>query len=150
FSWAFAVAGEDETPQPPLGLPPIFWPDDNSYTAEKAELGKLLFFDNRLSSDGTISCASCHDPAKAFADGAANSLGILGQRGGRSAPTVINRAYSTLQFWDGRAATLEDQAKGPIANPIEMTVDKETDLAHNNAVKRLKGVPGYVERFKKV
>jgi cytochrome c peroxidase len=152
LSWACAcaAAGEDETPQAPLGLPPIFWPDDNPYTAEKAELGKLLFFDKRLSSDGTIACASCHDPARAFGDGAANSLGILGQRGGRSAPTVINRAYSTLQFWDGRAATLEDQAKGPIANPIEMTIDKETDLAHNNAVKRLQGVPGYVARFQKV
>jgi cytochrome c peroxidase len=149
YSWALAGASQDETPQPPLGLPPIFWPDDNPYTPEKAELGRLLFFDKRLSSDGTIACFSCHDPAKAFADGAANSLGIGGQRGGRSAPTVINRAYSTLQFWDGRAATLEEQAKGPIANPIEMTIDKETDLAHNNVVKRLKAVPGYVARFKK-
>jgi cytochrome c peroxidase len=147
---AVAPADDDATPQPPLGLPPVFWPDDNPYTPEKAELGRLLFFDKRLSSDGTISCASCHDPAKAFADGAANSLGIGGQRGGRSAPTVINRAYSTLQFWDGRAPTLEEQAKGPIANPVEMTIDKETDLAHNNAVKRLRAVPGYAERFKKV
>jgi cytochrome c peroxidase len=149
FSWALAGADEG-TPQAPLGLPPIFWPDENPYTPAKAELGKLLFFDKRLSSDGSIACASCHDPSKAFGDGAANSLGIGGQRGGRSAPTVINRAYSTLQFWDGRAPTLEEQAKGPIANPIEMTIDKRTDLAHSNVVKRLKAVPGYAERFKTV
>jgi cytochrome c peroxidase len=149
---ACGLSGSRELGEPgsPLGLPPIFWPDDNPYTPEKAELGKLLFFDKRVSSDGSISCASCHDPAKAFADGAANSTGIGRQRGGRSAPTVINRAYSTLQFWDGRAPTLEEQAKGPIANPIEMTVDTADGLAHSNAVGRLKAVPGYVERFKKV
>jgi len=149
FPWVLAVA-EEETPQAPLGLPPLFWPDENPFTPAKAELGKLLFFDKRLSSDGSVACASCHDPSKGFTDGAANSLGIGGQRGGRSAPTVINRAYSTLQFWDGRAPTLEEQAKGPIANPIEMTVDKATDLAHGNVVKRLKAVPGYAARFKKV
>jgi cytochrome c peroxidase len=143
------IRAEEETPQAPLGLPPIFWPEENAFTPAKAELGKLLFFDKRLSSDSSVACASCHDPVKAFADGAANSLGIGGQRGGRSAPTVINRAYSTLQFWDGRASSLEEQAKGPIANPIEMTIDKTTDLAYNNVVKRLKAVPGYVERFKK-
>ena len=143
--WALAAAGEDETPQPPLGLPPVFWPDDNPYTPAKAELGRLLFFDKRLSSDGSVSCASCHDPAKAFTDGAAVPPGIGGQKGGRSAPTVINRAYSTLQFWDGRAASLEEQAKGPIANPIEMTIDKATDVAHGNVVKRLKAVPGYAD-----
>jgi len=149
FSWALA-ADDPEPPGAPLGLPPIFWPDDNPYTPEKAELGKLLFFDNRLSSDRSVSCSSCHDPVKAFGDGAANSLGIGKQRGGRSAPTVINRAYSTLQFWDGRASTLEDQAKGPIANPVEMTVHKTADEAHRQVVSHLRGVPGYVERFKKV
>lgn len=150
YSWSVSAAADDATIQVPLGLPPVFWPDDNPYTAEKAELGKLLFFDKRLSSDNSVACASCHDPAKAFGDGAANSLGIGGQRGGRSAPTVINRAYSTLQFWDGRASSLEEQAKGPIANPIEMTIDKATDLAHSNVIKRLRAVPGYVARFKKV
>src|SRR5262249_27690344 len=90
FSWTRGGA-EEETPQAPLGLPPIFWPEDNPFTPAKAELGKLLFFDKRLSSDGSVACASCHDPARAFGDGAANSLGIGGQRGGRSAPTVINR-----------------------------------------------------------
>jgi cytochrome c peroxidase len=139
----------DTPPPPPLGLPPVDWPDDNPYSAEKAELGRLLYFDNRLSSDETVSCASCHAPDKAFTDGSEVSLGIGKQKGGRSAPTVINRAYSTYQFWDGRATSLEDQAKGPIANPLEMTAQKTADLAHEATVKVLRGIPGYVDRFKK-
>src|ERR1700754_2029831 len=78
---ALAAADEPEAPGPPLGLPPIFWPDDNPYTPEKAELGRLLYFDKRLSSDGSVACASCHEPAKAFTDGAAVSSGIAGQKG---------------------------------------------------------------------
>src|SRR5207249_1838910 len=105
-------------PRIPRGLVPMLWPADNPYTPQKAELGWLLFFDRRLSSDGTLACASCHSPEHAFTDGQAVSTGIRGQKGGRSAPTVINRAYSLEQFWDGRAPTLEEQAKGPIANPI--------------------------------
>ncbi|MGH7138184.1 MAG: cytochrome-c peroxidase, partial [Pirellulales bacterium] len=115
----------EKPPKPPLGLPNAFWPEDNPYTKEKAELCWLLYFDKRLSSDKSVSCASCHAPEKAFTDGAAVSVGIKGQKGARSAPTVINRAYSTLQFWDGRAESLEEQAKGPIANPLEMTLEKE-------------------------
>jgi cytochrome c peroxidase len=141
---------QDESPQPPLGLPPIFWPDDNPYTPEKAELGRLLYFDKRLSSDGSVACASCHEPAKAFTDGAAVSSGIGRQKGKRSAPTVINRAYSTSQFWDGRSASLEDQVKGPLANPLEMTSDKGAAAAHRETLKRVKAIPGYVERFRKV
>lgn len=143
-------ANQDETPQPPLGLPPIFWPDDNPYTADKAELGRLLYFDRRLSSDGTVSCASCHQPDKAFTDLLPVSVGIGSQKGGRSAPTVINRAYSTLQFWDGRASSLEEQVKGPLANPLEMTIDKEEGKAHRETVRRIQNFPGYVERFHKV
>jgi cytochrome c peroxidase len=139
-----------EEPDVPLGLAPVFWPDDNYYTPAKAELGRLLYFDKRLSSDGTVACATCHAPEHAFTDGAPVSTGINGQKGGRSAPTVINRAYSTLQFWDGRARSLEDQAKGPIANPIEMTKEKTEKAAHNAVVTRLKRVPGYVERFQDV
>ncbi len=142
-----ADAPGDIPPTPPLGLPAVPWPDDNPYSAAKAELGKLLYFDTRLSSDSTVSCASCHAPEKAFTDGAAVSTGIRGQKGGRSAPTVINRAYSTLQFWDGRAASLEEQAKGPIANPIEMTAEKTADAAHETSLKRLRSVAGYVKRF---
>jgi cytochrome c peroxidase len=143
-------AQREQPPKPPLGLPPVPWPADNPYTKEKAELGWLLYFDKRLSSDASVSCASCHAPEKAFTDGEAVSTGIAGQKGGRSAPTVINRAYSTLQFWDGRASSLEEQAKGPIANPIEMTSHKDAKAAHDACVECLKSIPGYVERFRKV
>jgi cytochrome c peroxidase len=136
-------------PKAPLGLPPIPWPEDNPYSPEKEELGKLLYFDNRVSSSASVSCASCHAPDKAFTDRAPVSTGIADQKGGRSAPTVINRAYSTQQFWDGRAPSLEEQAKGPIANPIEMTSYKDPAAAHKACVDCLKGIPGYVERFKK-
>ena len=109
-----------EGPKVPQGLVPIHWPKENPYSPAKAELGWLLYFDKRMSVDGTVACASCHDPKHAFTDGSPFSKGIRGQLGGRSAPTIINRAYSLEQFWDGRAKTLEEQAKGPIANPIEM------------------------------
>jgi len=144
------AADPEKPPKPPLGLPPVQWPDDNPYSAAKADLGKLLYFDKRVSSDNTVSCASCHAVDKAFTDGAAFSTGIGGQKGGRSAPTVINRAYSTLQFWDGRAPSLEEQAKGPIANPIEMTAEKSADDAHEATMKRLRAIPGYVVKFEKV
>ncbi|HVA49180.1 MAG TPA: cytochrome c peroxidase [Pirellulales bacterium] len=147
---ALAQDFPEKPPTPPLGLPKVFWPEDDAYSKHKAELGWLLYFDKRLSGDSSVSCASCHAPEKAFTDGQAVSIGIKGQKGGRSAPTVINRAYSTLQFWDGRAESLEEQAKGPIANPLEMTLEKEADKAHEASVARLKAVPGYVRRFKKV
>ena len=131
-------------PKVPLGLTPIMWPKDNPYTPEKAELGWLLYFDNRLSVDNTVSCASCHAPQYAFTDGQKFSKGIRGQIGGRSAPTVINRAYSLDQFWDGRAKSLEEQAKGPIANPIEM------GHTHETCLKCLLGIPGYRKKFKAV
>jgi len=127
----------------PRGLMPVIWPPDNPYTPEKAELGRLLYFDPRLSADGTVSCATCHNPQYAFTDGAAVSTGIRGQKGNRSAPTVINRAYSLAQFWDGRAATLEAQAKGPMANPIEM------GSTHESIVDRLKQIKGYRALFAK-
>jgi cytochrome c peroxidase len=144
-----ADAQRDQAPKAPLGLPPIPWPADNPYSKEKAELGKLLYYDTRLSSDQTVSCASCHAPEHAFGDGQPVSTGIKKQKGGRSAPTVINRAYSTLQFWDGRATSLEEQAKGPIANSIEMTLEKDAAAAHKACVACLKGIPGYVQRFNK-
>lgn len=150
FSAVLAGGRDAEPPEPPLGLPPIIWPDENPYTPEKRELGWLLYFDTRLSADKTVSCASCHSPEKAFTDRAPVSTGIKGQKGGRSAPTVINRAYSLAQFWDGRAATLEDQAKGPIANPIEMTTAPDAAAAHKACVDCLRAIPGYVQRFEKV
>ncbi|MBM3993793.1 MAG: cytochrome-c peroxidase [Planctomycetes bacterium] len=137
-------------PKIPLGLVEIVWPDDNEYTPDKAELGWLLFFDKRLSSDGSVSCASCHAPDHAFGDGAPVSTGIGRQNGGRSAPTVINRAYGLLQFWDGRASSLEAQAKGPIANPIEMTTEKDAAKAHATCIERLREVKEYRKRFKSV
>ena len=104
----------------PLGLPDLKIPEDNPMSVEKVELGKMLYFDKRLSKDGTVSCATCHDPKMAWAEHTPTSTGIAGQVGGANSPTVINAAYAKAQFWDGRAATLEEQALGPIENPIEM------------------------------
>lgn len=147
---ALAGALQERPPKVPLGLGPIFWPKDNPYSAEKVALGRLLYYDKRMSSDGSVACASCHDPKKAFTDRGPFSTGIRQQKGGRSAPTVINRAFAPAQFWDGRAPTLEEQAKGPLANPLEMTMDKDASAAHKAAVGRLRQIAGYRRRFKKV
>ncbi|MFW6169146.1 MAG: cytochrome-c peroxidase [Planctomycetota bacterium] len=104
----------------PLGLPPVPIPDDNPMTAEKIALGKKLYFDPRLSKDGTISCATCHDPQMAWTEHRPTSEGFEGQVGDKNSPTVINSAYAPEQFWDGRADSLEEQALGPMENPIEM------------------------------
>jgi len=95
-------------------------PPDNPQTPEKIALGQKLFFDGRLSADGTVACSSCHDPARAFTDGRPTSIGINGRVGQRNAPTVLNALYNKTQFWDGRANTLEQQAALPIVNPNEM------------------------------
>jgi cytochrome c peroxidase len=136
-----AAGNTAKAPKEPLGLQPITWPPDNPYSAEKVELGKLLFFDKRLSADGTVSCATCHDPKFAFTDGASVSTGIRGQKGGRSAPTIINRAWSLAQFWDGRAPTLEAQALGPMENPIEM------GNTHTAIVEQVRGIAAYRPLF---
>jgi cytochrome c peroxidase len=142
---AFLTLGlSAQIPKAPLGLPPLTWPRQNPYSADKVQLGRYLYFDRRLSSDETVSCASCHDPQKAFTDGAPVSTGIRAQKGVRSSPTILNRAYSLAQFWDGRASTLEEQAKGPMANPIEM------GNTHEAIVGRLKGIAGYRALFTKV
>jgi cytochrome c peroxidase len=108
----------------PLGLPADVWesmiPKDNPMTSEKVALGEKLYFDKRLSSDRTVSCATCHDPATALADNNMVGIGIGLKKGARNAPTVLNSMFNELQFWDGRAATLEEQAKMPIIIPIEM------------------------------
>ncbi len=103
----------------PLGLPPIPIPSDNPQSPEKIALGKRLFEDKRFSGDGTVSCANCHDPTKAFADGEPTAEGIKKLKGTRNSPTVINAAYYEAQFWDGRRLSLEEQAKDPLLNPIE-------------------------------
>ncbi|MFQ5956267.1 MAG: cytochrome-c peroxidase [Candidatus Brocadiales bacterium] len=128
----------------PLGIPELIIPEDNPITPEKVALGKKLYFDKRLSLDDTISCATCHDPKKGFADAAPVSTGIKGQKGKRSAPTVLNSALYDLQFWDGRAPTLEEQAKQPIINPIEMGVP-----SHDAVIEKLKGIEEYRKAFQK-
>ncbi len=138
---AALCSGQPSDFKVPLGLLPVQWPKDNPYSKAKWELGRALYFDQRLSADNSLSCASCHSPKTGFTDGQPNSAGIRGQHGSRSAPTVINRAYSLAQFWDGRAPTLEEQAKGPMANPIEM------GHTHEGIVTRLKDIPGYRTMF---
>ena len=118
---ADAVVSNEYTFKLPLGLEEsaMVIPNDNPVTVQKVELGRILFFDKRLSNDNTIACASCHLMQHAFTDGQPVSTGIRGQKGGRSAPASFNRVFSSAQFWDGRAATLEDQSIGPFTNPIE-------------------------------
>jgi cytochrome c peroxidase len=137
-------ADPSAAPKVPLGLPPLPPSPDNPLTAEKVELGKLLYFDKRVSKDGTLSCATCHDPQMAWAEHTPTSEGIHHQKGARNAPSVINSAYAKSQFWDGRAKTLEEQAIGPAENPIEMGNKME------NVVETLSQVPEYRERFQKV
>jgi cytochrome c peroxidase len=116
----------------------------NPITRAKIELGRQLYFDTRLSSDNTISCASCHHPDDGFARKTQFGEGIQGQTGDRNSPVSFNRIVSDLQFWDGRAASLEEQAKGPIENPIEM------GNTHANAVATVKGIDGYTMQFDKI
>jgi len=126
----------------PLGLPPVPIPADNPPTADTIALGRRLYYDPQLSVDGTISCASCHAPQFAFSDEHPVSFGVGKKTGTRHSPTVINSAYNTLQFWDGRAPSLEEQAKGPIANPVEMA------HSFDGVVKHLQADPKYVALFK--
>jgi cytochrome c peroxidase len=95
-------------------------PPDNPQTPEKIALGQTLFFDGRLSADGTVACSTCHDPDHAFTDSRPTSIGIKGRVGQRNAPTVLNALYNKTQFWDGRVKTLEQQAALPIVNSVEM------------------------------
>ena len=117
-------------------------PPDNPQTAEKIALGEKLFFDGRLSVDGTVACATCHDPQRAFTDGRPTSIGVQGRSGQRNSPTVLNALYNSTQFWDGRAKTLEDQAALPIVNPVEMA---QPDL--EAAVKSIAAYPEYQQAF---
>ena len=128
----------------PLGLPPVPVPADNPGTLETITLGKRLFFDTSLSIDNSVSCAACHDPAHGFAYAGHVSTGVGGKRGTRNSPTIINVAFYTTQFWDGRENTLEKQAEGPVQNPVEM--------AHSltGVVARLTSDPNYVTAFERV
>jgi cytochrome c peroxidase len=130
----------------PLGLPPVPIPADNPQTPDKIELGDELFNDKRFSSTGEVSCATCHDPKKAFTDSPlVTSEGINKLTGTRNAPTVINAAYFKLFFWDGRSLDMEDQAQHPMVNPVEMGLAN-----HDPVLKIVRTDPEYVARFKKV
>lgn len=118
--WA-AVCATIAAQQVPLGLDlHVPTPVENPTTADKIAIGRGLFFDRRLSRDGSISCATCHDPARAFTDGRAIAVGIEGRVGRRHSPSVVNLAYATRFFWDGRVTSLEEQVLMPIEDPNEM------------------------------
>ena len=129
----------------PAELTRTMTPPDNPQTPEKIGLGQKLFFDGRLSADGTVACATCHDPARAFTDGRPVSIGIHGRAGQRNAPTVLNALYNKTQFWDGRAKTLEEQAASPIVNSFEMG---QPTLAA--AVAKIAGIDEYKQAFQKI
>ena len=120
-------------------------PADNPQTPEKISLGQRLFFDRRLSADGTVSCSTCHDPALAFTDRKPTSVGIKGRVGQRNAPTVLNALYNKAQFWDGRVNTLEEQAALPIVNSVEMG---QPNL--DAAVAQIAAVEEYQQAFRNV
>lgn len=117
---------------------------ENPITEAKVDLGRMLYYDTRLSMDRSVSCNTCHDLASYGDDGRHVSQGIHGQEGGRSAPTVFNAAYHLAQFWDGRAKDVEEQAIGPVTNPIEMGMP-DADYV----LKVLNSIPGYVDLFAK-
>jgi cytochrome c peroxidase len=125
-------------------LPAGIYPQDNPWSQEKEDLGKLLFFDPRLSGDNSISCASCHHPDKGWGDGLPRAIGFGGKELGRHSPTVINSGYFEVQMWDGRAPSLEAQAKGPIQAAVEMNQKVDELIGELNAI------PEYQEMFSKV
>ncbi len=153
------LAGPEAQPKPvspvndeyklalPLGLDEsaVVIPAGNPLTKNKIDLGRLLFFDKRLSKNNTIACASCHMAKFAFTDGQPVSTGIHKQKGGRSAPASLNRVFSSTQFWDGRAATLEEQSIGPFINPIEHGFAN-----HDEMVAKMKKIGGYQKLFKQI
>ncbi|HSC87107.1 MAG TPA: cytochrome c peroxidase [Polyangiaceae bacterium] len=133
----------------PAGVNAAVWkgfgPADAKGSVEEVELGKKLYFEVRLSKDGTVACATCHDVSRGFTDRRNTSEGIGDQLGRRNAPTTMNAALFTTQFWDGRAKTLDDQARLPITNPIEMGMKDEAA-----AVAAIAQDPAYVSAFQKV
>ena len=142
-----AVTAPSAAPAVPAGIDPrqLEGPPENPTTPAKVALGAALFFDPRLSADGTVSCASCHDPARAFTDGRPVAVGIGGKAGTRNTPTILNRALragrETPLFFDGRAATLEAQVLVPLAHPLEMASPPD------RAAAAIAAVPGYAPLF---
>ena len=132
-------------PRIPLGLDlymPV--PEDNPLTSEKVELGRKLFSDPILSRDKSLTCAGCHDPERGFTDGRAVSVGVFGRVGTRSVPTLVNRAYGSSFFWDGRTSSLEEQVLQPIQDP------KELDMTLKDVVEELRRDRKYSELFQAV
>ena len=144
-----AIKDEPYTVEIPKGLSPLtpvaVVPEANPLTKAKVALGKQLYFEPRVSLNGTVSCATCHNPEKGWTDNLKTSVGIDGQVGGRNAPTVLNTVYGKTMFWDGRAPSLEGQSQGPPQNPIEMGKQ-----SYQQIVERLRGIPGYRDQFKAV
>lgn len=133
----------------PLGISEWLWrrriPRDNPLTAEKIALGRALYFDKRLSKDGTVSCGTCHDPAFAFTDAKSLAEGMAGGHGTRNTPSILNAVFSEFLFWDGRARSLEDQVKLPLMSSFEMGMNTEPEL-----LRRVASIPEYNEKFAKV
>lgn len=127
--------------QRPTTIP---FPQDNPYSAEKAQLGKMLFFDQRLSKNFNMNCATCHNPSLGWEDGVQGAFGGQGETLPRHSPTILNMAWGKEFFWDGRAASLEEQVRGPVESPVEMNVALET------VVERLSQVAGYRNWFEQV
>ncbi len=127
-----------------LGLPPVVTPPENSSSVAKIALGQQLFFDKRLSGDGSTSCASCHQPERAFSDGLTVAKGIGGQRGTRNTPSLLNAAFNLTQFWDGRRGSLEEQALDPMLNPREHGLKNQEAL-----LEILRGDAEYISAFMK-
>jgi cytochrome c peroxidase len=130
-------------PDAPLGIDPVDW-KAAGITPGKVRLGRWLFHDTRLSADGTVSCATCHQAERAFSEDEPVSTGVFGLKGTRKSPPIVNPLQNVRQvwFWDGRAASLAEQAKGPIANPVEMAI------SHERAVEIVSGVGGYRRAFR--
>lgn len=125
-------------------LPEAFLPTGATLSDDHVQLGRMLYYDTRLSKNHDLSCNSCHDLQAYGVDGEKFSKGHKGQLGDRNSPTVYNAAGRHLQFWDGRAADVEEQATGPILNPVEMAMPDEARV-----VATLESIPAYVEMFKK-
>ncbi|MGZ5552150.1 MAG: cytochrome-c peroxidase [Chthoniobacterales bacterium] len=134
-----------QSPPPAAGLlPPMPIPADNPQTDAKINLGRQLYFDGRLSADNKISCATCHSPKTGWAGHEPTDTGIGGAVGDRNSGTIVNSGHMKFQFWDGRAASLEEQALGPIHNPVEMGESLD------NIVRKLNDIPDYKRQFQEV
>jgi cytochrome c peroxidase len=142
-------AGEEFEMTLPVGISRNLWrqriPSNNPMTRDKVALGRSLYFDKRLSIDGTVSCAACHDPANAFSDHSVVGTGVSNKVGTRNTPTILNAMFSQRLFWDGRVSSLEEQAKQPMSNLQEMGMQ-----GNDAVVARVVTIPEYREAFKRV